>query len=141
MSRLTKLEDWHIVDVFPYPPPVLRRRIYDIASFLNLPQGINPCIGDRVLDELPSSPNTSLADWNHDFATPRTLADFKVADLACGTGTLLMAAAQTLTDRYIQDRAAQDLSLTDKDFSILHRTLMQNILHGYHGVNAGFASA
>lgn len=145
-------------------------------------------LGERVLDELPSSSNTTLAvkallseaqsicrqqaalrhdlmgriyhwllheakylgtyytsvsaatlllkiifslDWKHDFATPRSLADFKVADLACGTGTLLMAAAQALTDRYIRDRAAQDLSLGEKDISILHQTLMQNVLYGY----------
>lgn len=69
--------------------------------------------------------------WDHDFATPRSLADFKVADIACGTGTLLMAAAQALADRYIGDRAAQDLSLNDKDISILHQTLMQNVLYGY----------
>jgi hypothetical protein len=70
-------------------------------------------------------------DWKQDFSNPRELADFKVADLACGTGTLLMAAAQSLSDRYIRDRAAQDLSLSDKDISILHQTLMQNVLHGY----------
>lgn len=69
--------------------------------------------------------------WDHDFATARSLADFKVADIACGTGTLLMAAAQALTDRYIGDRAAKDLSLNDKDISILHQTLMQNVLYGY----------
>lgn len=33
------------------------------------------------------------SEWNIDFGSPRELADFKVADLACGTGTLLMAAA------------------------------------------------
>jgi type I restriction-modification system DNA methylase subunit len=70
-------------------------------------------------------------EWKTDFASPRTLADFKVADLACGTGTLLMAAAQALTDRYISDRASQDLSLSEKDISTLHQTLMQNVLHGY----------
>ena len=74
---------------------------------------------------------TMSLDWKQDFASPRELADFKVGDLACGTGTLLMAAAQSLTDRYIRDRAADDLSLTDKDISILHQTLMQNVLHGY----------
>jgi hypothetical protein len=42
-----------------------------------------------------------------------------------------MAAAQALTDRYISDRVAHDLSLTEKDISVLHQTLMQNILHGY----------
>ena len=70
-------------------------------------------------------------EWDHDFATPRSLADFKVADIACGTGTLLMAAAQALTDRYIADRAAQDMTLNDRDISILHQTLMQNVLYGY----------
>ncbi|MCB2212402.1 SAM-dependent methyltransferase [bacterium] len=145
-------------------------------------------LGERLLDELPSSPNSTLAvkallgeaqaicrqqaalrhdlmgriyhwllhdakflgtyytsvsaatlllklvfalDWKNDFASPRELADFKVADLACGTGTLLMAAAQALTDRHIRDRAEQDLSLSDKDVSILHQTLMQNVMHGY----------
>lgn len=145
-------------------------------------------LGERVLDELPASSNTTLAvkallseaqsicrqqaalrhdlmgriyhwllheakylgtyytsvsaatlllkivsslEWKNDFASPRALADFKVADLACGTGTLLMAAAQALTDRYIHDRAAADLSLNEKDISILHQTLMQNVLHGY----------
>jgi hypothetical protein len=71
-------------------------------------------------------------DWpNNDFTAPRELADFKVADLACGTGTLLMAGAQAITDRYISDRAANDLSLAEKDISVLHQTLMQNVLHGY----------
>jgi hypothetical protein len=145
-------------------------------------------LGERVLDELPSSSNTTLAvkallaeaqsicrqqaalrhdlmgriyhwllheakylgtyytsvsaatlllkivmalPWKHDFAAPRELAEFKVADLACGTGTLLMATAQALTDRYISDRAANDLSLNEKDISVLHQTLMQNVLHGY----------
>ncbi len=70
-------------------------------------------------------------DWKQDFASPRKLADFKVADLACGTGTLLMAAAQALMDRFICDRTSQDLSLSDNDISVFHQTLMQNILHGY----------
>ncbi len=74
---------------------------------------------------------TFALGWKQDFASPRELADFKVADLACGTGTLLMAAAQSISDRYIRDRAAQDLSLADKDISILHQTLMQNVMHGY----------
>ena len=69
--------------------------------------------------------------WKQDFTTPRELADFKVGDLACGTGTLLMAAAQSLTDQYIRNRAANDMSLTDRDISVLHQTLMQNVLHGY----------
>ena len=69
--------------------------------------------------------------WERDFSDVRELADFKVGDLACGTGTLLMAAAQALTDCYIQDRAEKDKTLTEKDMSVLHQTLMQNVLQGY----------
>lgn len=73
----------------------------------------------------------ALSDgWKTDFGSPRELADFKVADLACGTGTLLMAAAQALTDNYIRDRAHSERSF-DKDLSTLHSTLMQNVIQGY----------
>ncbi len=69
--------------------------------------------------------------WPHDFGSARELADFKAADLACGTGTLLMAAAQALTDNFIKTRAGDDRSIDTKDLSVLHSTLMQNVVHGY----------
>jgi hypothetical protein len=69
--------------------------------------------------------------WTQDFGDPAQLADFKVADLACGTGTLLMAAAETLTDAQILARARQQRSLKLADLQTLHRTLMENVLHGY----------
>lgn len=69
--------------------------------------------------------------WKIDFGDPRALADFKVADLACGTGTLLMATAQALSDAYIRERAADARSLTPVDLRTLHQALMQNVLHGY----------
>lgn len=69
--------------------------------------------------------------WTTDFGDPHALADFKVADLACGTGTLLMAAAQALSDSYIRERAASGRSLTPVDLRTLHQALMQNVLHGY----------
>jgi N-6 DNA methylase len=74
---------------------------------------------------------TLAAKWKQDFGNPAELASFKVADLACGTGTLLMATAQALSDAYIKQRAANDLPLEAKDMSTLHRTLMENVLHGY----------
>jgi len=70
-------------------------------------------------------------EWSVDFGNARELADFKVADLACGTGTLLMAAAQAITDNFINKRAQDDKSIEIKDLSVLHSTLMQNIIHGY----------
>lgn len=71
------------------------------------------------------------AKWKQDFGDPAELAEFKVGDLACGTGTLLMAAAQAFSDQYIRTRAATDRSLEPRDLSTLHRTLMENMLHGY----------
>jgi hypothetical protein len=66
-----------------------------------------------------------------DFGDPRVLAGFKVADLACGTGTLLMATAQAISDAYILARANTGRTLTAVDLQTLHRALMENILHGY----------
>lgn len=69
--------------------------------------------------------------WERDFGDPRQLAEFKVADLACGTGTLLMAAAQAISDNYIRERANTGRPLNAVDLQTLHRTLMENILYGY----------
>lgn len=71
------------------------------------------------------------SSWKADFGDPASLASFKVADLACGTGTLLMAAAQAITDTYIIRRMETGESLDAADLSTLHRTLMENVLHGY----------
>lgn len=74
---------------------------------------------------------TLAADWKQDLGDPAQLARFKVADLACGTGTLLMAAAQAFSDEYIRTRADSDRPVEQQDLSTLHRTLMENMLHGY----------
>jgi hypothetical protein len=66
-----------------------------------------------------------------DFGDPVELTHFKVADLACGTGTLLMACAQALSDAYITQRAETNRDLTPQDLQTLHRALMENVLHGY----------
>ena len=42
-----------------------------------------------------------------------------------------MAAAQALTDQFIKVRADSDRSIETKDLSVLHSTLMQNVIHGY----------
>jgi len=49
------------------------------------------------------------ADWKQDFGDPSELANFKVADLACGTGTLLMATAQAFwTSIFVRARRTAD---------------------------------
>ena len=71
------------------------------------------------------------ARWSQDFSDVRALADFKVADLACGTGTLLMAAAQALSDEFIGRSADADRDIEATALRSLHATLMENVLHGY----------
>ncbi len=69
--------------------------------------------------------------WPQDFGDPAQLADFKVADLACGTGTLLMASAEALTDAHILARATTRRRLQSADLQALHRILMEDVLQGY----------
>jgi hypothetical protein len=64
------------------------------------------------------------ADW-HDLTKLRRV---RVADLACGTGTLLMAAAESLTDNYVN--TAADLGQT-VDLPKLHQVLAENVIYGY----------
>lgn len=61
----------------------------------------------------------------HDF---NDLMDFRIADLACGTGTLLMAAADTLMDNYVRAsvKAGQAPNFVD-----IHKVLLEEIIHGY----------
>ncbi len=74
---------------------------------------------------------TLAADWKQDFGDPHALAGFKVGDLACGTGTLLMAAAQSISDVYIRARAETGRSLDPVALRTLHGALMENVLFGY----------
>lgn len=66
-----------------------------------------------------------------DYADLRVLEDLRIADLTCGTGTLLMASAQALADKHIRARAEQGLPINPPDLQGFHRALMERILHGY----------
>jgi hypothetical protein len=54
--------------------------------------------------------------------------EYRAADLACGTGTLLMAAADAVTDLYIR---AQSGTGEEFDLAKLHKTLSEKVIHGY----------
>ncbi len=66
-----------------------------------------------------------------DFGSPKKLENFVVADPACGTGTLLMAAAQALTDQFVVSRVQKGRTLAEKNLRRLHETLMEKVLYGY----------
>ncbi len=61
----------------------------------------------------------------HDF---NDLMNFRIADLACGTGTLLMAAADILTDNYVRAAAKAGVK---PNFSDIFRVLSEEIIFGY----------
>lgn len=61
----------------------------------------------------------------HDLAYLRRL---KIADLSCGTGTLLMAAAEALGDNYI---SAASSAGCQPDSDSLHQSMLETMLHGY----------
>jgi hypothetical protein len=66
--------------------------------------------------------------WTIEWSEEKQLAEFRIADLACGTGTLLMAAAEVITDNYVRSCVQESLS---PDFDTLQRILVQNIIFGY----------
>lgn len=71
------------------------------------------------------------ARWpDKDFSEARSLGDFLLADLTCGTGTLLMGACQAITDNFVLARAGKK-KLDDKRLARLHKVLMEKSIHGY----------
>ena len=55
----------------------------------------------------------------------------RVADIACGTGTLLMAACQAVTDNFIRSCAEKGIVVDATMMRDLHQTLIENVVHGY----------
>jgi hypothetical protein len=54
--------------------------------------------------------------------------EYRVADLACGTGTLLMAAADAVTDSYIRAQSGKGEEI---NLAKLHKTLSEKAIYGY----------
>ena len=73
--------------------------------------------------------NQDFTDWSD----PETVAPLRIIDPACGTGTLLMAALQT-----IKARTAESREMNDEDQNVLHKRLVEDVLCGldinHHGV-------
>lgn len=70
--------------------------------------------------------------WPHtNWSDPKNLKAFRIADLACGTGTLLMAASQAVTDNYIRFKLSQNETVDDRSLRDVHRLIVEEMLHGY----------
>jgi hypothetical protein len=68
-----------------------------------------------------------------DWSDLTDLGRFHVADLACGTGTLLMASADVALDNYIRACVAKG---SRPDLAGFHQTIVENTLHGYDVLNS-----
>ena len=65
--------------------------------------------------------------WKRDWANLKALRGFRIADLACGTGTLLMAAADVVVDNHIADSVKRK---NRPRFESLQRVLMEDVIWG-----------
>ena len=66
-------------------------------------------------------------DWladHFDWSDTGKLAKLKICDPACGTGTLLMAVARTIEDRFLEAGGK------NSDLELLHLCLIEDVLHG-----------
>lgn len=77
-----------------------------------------------LLLKLALQPNKWKLDWSDYAQLPR----FRVGDLACGTGTLLMATAEAITDNYL--RACGEKRIQPK-MDAISQFLMEHIIYGY----------
>lgn len=66
--------------------------------------------------------------WDRDWSSVAELPDFRVGDLACGTGTLLMAAAEAITDNYLRACGAKRIK---PKMDVISQFLMEDIIYGY----------
>ncbi len=67
-------------------------------------------------------------DRNGDWCDVERLKQLRIADLACGTGTLLLAAADVVSDNYIRSCAANKLA---PDLGTFQHAVVEHIIHGY----------
>lgn len=77
-----------------------------------------------LLLKLALTPDVYKVEWNK----LENIGQLRIADLACGTGTLLMAAADTVTDNYINESTNQGNAINVKD---LQNILVEKVLYGY----------
>jgi hypothetical protein len=69
--------------------------------------------------------------WSVDWSSLEQIRQFRVGDLACGTGTLLMAAQQAITDNFVRATVAAGEKASSERLRELHQALMEQVLHGY----------
>ncbi len=67
-------------------------------------------------------------DYDCDWSRLPSVGKLRIADFACGTGTLLMAAADVVLDNYIRAAAARRRK---PDLNGLHKIVLERVLYGF----------
>jgi hypothetical protein len=67
-------------------------------------------------------------DWSCDWSNLKEVRALRISDLACGTGTLLMAAADVIVDNHIRESVRREKR---PQLNKLHRIIVEKILYGY----------
>jgi hypothetical protein len=67
-------------------------------------------------------------DWPIDWTDPVSIKRFHIADLACGTGTLLKAGIAAIEDRHIKEAVSHGIPAQPDE---VHRVLIENSLWGF----------
>jgi len=72
--------------------------------------------------------DTENTQWNIDWSDVKAISEFRIGDLACGSGTLLSASYRNMLDKHIMSSASKG-SKPDPDG--LHKALLENVLWGF----------
>lgn len=67
-------------------------------------------------------------DWGIDWTDPDSIGQLRIADLACGTGTLLKAAMAAIVDKHIEESVSAGLAARPDE---VHKNLVENSLWGF----------
>jgi len=97
-------------------------RLLDEAKYLGAYYTSIPAA--TLLLKLALRPESYKLDWT----SPASIAQLRIADLACGTGTLLMAAADSVIDNHVRLCAAEARSTQT---SVVNQLLAKDVLWGY----------
>ena len=67
-------------------------------------------------------------DWGTDWTKTESIGELNIADLACGTGTLLKATMAAIIDRHIEETTESDANAQP---DVVHKNLIENSIWGF----------
>jgi len=71
---------------------------------------------------------TDNPSWSVDWAKADSVSDFRIGDLACGSGTLLSASYRCILDKHIMASVSNGLNPNPDS---VHKALLENVLWGF----------